>query len=200
MAVPPSTVKRSALHQNNATLFPKTFVGIDIAATTICLLSLCTLPLVTACGSDGSRGQDASATDGNEEYAGIGEACDGTVVSCTAPETDECLTPPNQTSGFCTLQCATDVSVVSDEMGNIPIDQIPVSSHETCMASFSGDGGVAECGVIVDFDPPVVGTPSPNTPYLITASCAVRCSETGNPCPTGLTCIGGQGGFCFELE
>jgi hypothetical protein len=118
--------------------------------------------------------------------------------NCTDAMTTQCLVAQGETDGFCSFQCATQVTVMSDAMSQIALSEIPQTNHDMCAAGFTGDGGQPACGIITAANPlNPDGSFPPNTEITIDASCAVLCSMEGQQCPTGTTCVGGQ--FCFEM-
>jgi hypothetical protein len=155
-----------------------------IAIGTLALLAL------PACSSDSDGDEpDAGATiDGgatpdapDETLTGIGQRCTSP-AECTDPPAVGCLGAP---ANYCTFECATNITVMSDAMGNILLSQIPDASHEACFNAYMGSQGASICGILTSVSPaPPI---QPNTEYMVSAACAVVCDQQ-NQCPAGYTC------------
>ncbi len=148
-------------------------------------------------GGDGGGGNADAAPSADApnatDYMGLGEACTSAATCPTFPSAAQCLTSQGATVGLCSFECATDEKVTTDANGNLQVSAIPQADHTKCSDAYTGDGGVAVCGLITAENPM---TPGANAQVTISASCAVFCDSTGaKECPDGTTC---QGGLCLE--
>ncbi len=108
--------------------------------------------------------------------SGVGEICDPSAPTCTSAGTPGCAAAPDATSGFCTLECATDIA-----MGEIP----DAAASQACVAEYTGSTATALCALPIG-----PGAGNMTTNY----ACGLYCGMIGDPaqdlgtCPGGLTC------------
>jgi hypothetical protein len=170
------------------------------------LLAVFALAFAPACGStvddddtpDAANGDTPDAMTstpdamGGAMLTGLGQLCSQS-MPCSDAEVPLCIpSPQGSQSGYCTLECASGRTVMTDAQGNITLQAIPDEDHAKCANAYGGEQGVGLCALITSFDPPVSGAPAPNTEYSIDAVCAILCDQQGM-CPSGYTC---NAGYC----
>jgi len=118
-------------------------MAIDVSRSFRAFLALA-LPLLAACGDDGSSGGNADGI-GNEGDV-VGGPCD---ASSACADGSECITSGDFPGGMCTVNCSTDADCpdgtycISNEGG---ICMLPCDSKADCRDGFQCEGKSREEG------------------------------------------------------
>lgn len=138
---------------------------------------------------DAPSGTDAPVTpDAPSGLSGLGQSCGQGGGTCPA-NAPVCLTAPGSTAGFCSAECLTGGTFMTNAQGQIAsANPNPMTMDGMCASIYTGGAeGSPRCIFVTTFQP--MDNPlQPNKNYTnATWTCGILCGA-GNTCPTGLTC------------
>ena len=166
------------------------------------IFSIVALTFALGCGDDGggTGGDNADAAPAGIDSGPAIDAmpstgtslaglCEGQTTPCMT-DFPICLSTAQNGPGFCSLACATALTVTTSATGGVPLPT-DAATHAMCSNGYTGVG-TPVCGIIVGGNLP--NPPLANTEYMVDLACGVQCEMTTMACPTGLTCTGGYCG------